>query len=47
MTVKLREDIELLKKQMAAVAEAANVDLDALEDEDTESEGNEGGNGGN
>lgn len=45
MSVMLRQDIELLKKQMAAVAEAAEVDLSeiTLEDEETESEGESGG----
>ena len=38
MTVKLREDIELLKKQMAAVAEAAEVDLSEITLEDDEEE---------
>ena len=40
MSVMLRMDIELLKKQMAAVAEACDVDLSeiTLEDEETEAE---------
>ena len=38
MTVKLREDIELLKKQMVAVAEAAEVDLSEITLEDDEEE---------
>lgn len=44
MSVKLRMDIELLKKQMEAVAEACDVDLSeiTLEDEETEGE-SEGG----
>lgn len=42
MSVMLRQDIELLKRQMAAVAEAANVDLSEITLEDsaeTEAEG--------
>ena len=38
MTVMLRQDIELLKKQMAAVAEAAEVDLSEITLEDDEEE---------
>ena len=41
----LRMDIELLKKQMEAVAEACDVDLTSitLEDDETENESESGG----